>query len=158
MANNPLFVDAQTLLAACITSLENEDIEPPDITRVTASEPVDDCSHLSVWMTQFFSGTPSVPNPAPERCGWSLAAEYQIVVKRCLKVSHGRGGPTTVEEEEDAEAVLADVWAIKHGLTEQWHDRTLFPDQQFWIGPAIPAGFVTDIGGYIITVQVEING
>lgn len=158
MANTVLFDDAQTLLAACITALENEGIDPPEITRVTASEPVDDCSHLSVWLTQFFTGTPNVPNPVSERCGWPLAAEYQIVIKRCIKVSHGRGGPTVTDEEEDAEAVLADIWAIKHGLVEQYHDQTLFQDRQFWLGQFIPAGFVSDIGGYILTVQVEIDG
>jgi hypothetical protein len=158
MANSVLFNDAETLLNACILALQNEDIDPPEITRVTASEPVDDCSHLSVWMTQFFSGTPNVPNPVAERCGWSLAAEYQIVIKRCVKVSHGRGGPTTTDEEEDAEAILKDVWAIKHGLVEQYHDQTLFKDRQFWIGPFLQAGFTSDLGGYILTVQVEILG
>jgi hypothetical protein len=158
MANSVLFDDAQTLLAACLTALANEDIDPPEITRVTASEPVDDCSHLSVWMTQFFTGTPQIPNPAPERCGWPLAAEYQIVIKRCIKVASGRGGPKVEDQEEDAEAILKDVWAIKQGLVEQYHDQTLFRDRQFWLGPFIPAGFVADLGGYILTVQVEIDG
>ena len=153
----PLYADAQTLLAACLLALDNHSIEHPEIVRVTATEPVDDCSHLSVWMTNFFTGQPSTPNPAPERCGWPLAAEYQIVVKRCLIVDQ-KGSPKVEEEEEDAEAVLADVWAIKQGLAEQFYERALFPDRLFWIGPAAPAGFVSDLGGYIITVQVEIQG
>ena len=158
MANNPLFVDAQTLLSACLTALADEGIDPPEITRVTPSEPADDCSHLSVWMPRHFKGTPNVLNPNPERCGWPLSTEYQIVIKRCIVVASGRGGPRVEDEELDAETALADVWAISHGLTEQYHAQTLFRDRQFWIGEFAEAGIVSNLAGYVVTVQVEVNG
>jgi len=108
-------------------------------------------------LVSYFTGAPAAPVVDIERCGWSSGAEYQIRIVRCITTLDDHGDPPQASAiTADAELTADDIYAIRRHLIREYHTGRLLGRRELYVGPALPADPEGGLGGWTITVQVEV--
>lgn len=159
MPNDYLYTVAQEILAEAVDILGDASITVPERTFVTFGEVADDCDLLAVSWQGTYTGEPGQPNNQPEGQGFvTRSTTFELRTIRCLSVNSANGTPPSPEEmNEDAEAVMTDVWTLYQGFVARKGDKSFLEGcQGFAIGNVIPVGPVGGMGGGILVLEVQV--
>lgn len=159
MPNDRLYTVAQEILATAVDILDDASIVVPERTFVTFGEVADDCDLLAVSWQGTYTGEPGQPNNVPEGQGFvTRSTTFELRRIRCVSVNTANGTPPTAEElNEDAEAVMTDIWTLYQGFVARKGNRTFLSScEGFAIGNVIPVGPTGGMGGGILPFEVQV--
>jgi hypothetical protein len=159
LPNDHLYAVAQEILSTAVDILGDADLEVPERQFVTFGEVADDCDLIAVSWQALYVGEPGAPNLQPEGLGFvTRSSSFEVRRIKCISSSDERGTPPSAAEmNEDAEAILTDLWTLYQGFVARKGDKTFLEGcQGFAIGNALPVGPTGGIGGFVLPLEVQV--
>lgn len=147
------------LLDGVVAIVAAAGLEAFDPAMLVHGEAADDCGQLIVRLTQSYIGTTDSETQALRGPGgFGLVAEWEVRSLRCVHTIDAKAGPpTATEQQEDAEVLLQDGWAIYKGLVDAiLAGDVLSTCQQTVITALAPVGPEGGIGGWTFTVRAQL--
>lgn len=157
---------ASDLLAAAVEALDTVPTYAPALggapgrSFVAPGPPaLDCCDQLTVYVGPISEGS-TAPGTPKASLNWINRVQLVLTIARCVPVQDASGNPpSTAAQEESAEQINADKWAIWNHLHNLIADGELFDRccDVIWgnLNPLIPSG---GCGGSVLAITVCFDG